>query len=234
MKEYLVLKNVPELILCVKSHITDEFPNWSSGNQIIDNFIQGIQLSATEWEHYLEWIPYEKLVDVHYLTKGGFGKVYSAVWPEGPKVRDEYNVEFFCREENHPVALKTISHLGPTVEGFFSEINNFIDSLRPPITDAMPEFLLKLIQQCWDANPENRPDSSYIGAKLAFGKPERLDLIIKPENSDQQTKISLRSHEKAIYTSRFMNFKNLPEPTNAIIYDTQQLSLSISDIKEII
>nr|CAG8454979.1 11959_t:CDS:2 [Entrophospora candida] len=113
---------------CYPQYFQDEFPNWSSGNQIIDNFIQGIQLSATEWEHYLEWIPYEKLVDVHYLTKGGFGKVYSAVWPEGPKVRDEYNVEFFCREENHPVALKTISHLGPTVEGFFSEINNFIDS----------------------------------------------------------------------------------------------------------
>ncbi|CAJ0751788.1 19486_t:CDS:2, partial [Entrophospora sp. SA101] len=82
-----------------------EFPNWSSGNQIIDNFIQGIQLR-------------------------GFGKVYSAVWPEGPKVRDEYNVEFFCREENHPVSLKTISHLGPTVEGFFSEINNFIDTMK--------------------------------------------------------------------------------------------------------
>ncbi|CAJ0751683.1 6620_t:CDS:2, partial [Entrophospora sp. SA101] len=79
------------------------------------------------------------------------------------------------------------------------------------------KFLLKLIQQCWNANPENRPDSSYIGAELAFGKPERLNLI-KPENSNQQTKISLRSHEKAIYTSRFMNFKNLPEPTNAIIY----------------
>ncbi|CAH1756095.1 2254_t:CDS:2 [Entrophospora sp. SA101] len=90
---------------CYSQYFQDEFPNWSSGNQIIDNFIQGIQLR-------------------------GFGKVYSAVWPEGPKVRDEYNVEFFCREENHPVSLKTISHLGPTVEGFFSEINNFIDTMK--------------------------------------------------------------------------------------------------------
>nr|CAG8501236.1 8975_t:CDS:2 [Entrophospora candida] len=107
--------------LCLPSYFQDEFSNWSSGNQTIDKYIQGIQLDATEWCQYLEWIPYERLVNVHYLAKGGYGKVYSAIWLDGPKTFDRDKIEIFSRKENHPVALKSINQLGLNMEEWFSE-----------------------------------------------------------------------------------------------------------------
>ncbi|CAJ0626228.1 11249_t:CDS:2 [Entrophospora sp. SA101] len=115
---------------CLSQYFQAEFSNWSSGNQIIDKFIQEIQLNATEWAQYLEWIPYERLVNVHYLAKGGFGSVYSATWLDGPKACDRDKIEIFCRKENHPVALKSINHSGPAMEGFFSELNIYIEAMK--------------------------------------------------------------------------------------------------------
>ncbi|CAJ0745136.1 18964_t:CDS:2 [Entrophospora sp. SA101] len=122
-------QNVSDLYNKVKG-FEAEFSNWSSGNQIIDKFIQEIQLNATEWAQYLEWIPYERLVNVHYLAKGGFGSVYSATWLDGPKACDRDKIEIFCRKENHPVALKSINHSGPAMEGFFSELNIYIEAMK--------------------------------------------------------------------------------------------------------
>ena len=30
-----------------------------------------------------EWIPYNKLQDIEYLTEGGYSKIYTAVWNDG-------------------------------------------------------------------------------------------------------------------------------------------------------
>src|SRR5205809_1026970 len=46
-------------------------------------FKQQSQLDAVHHFKYLEWIPFENFQNVTYVAKGGFGKIYSAVWPEG-------------------------------------------------------------------------------------------------------------------------------------------------------
>ncbi|CAB4439073.1 unnamed protein product [Rhizophagus irregularis] len=53
------------------------------GNKDIDELIQHSQLNAVHSRTSLEWIPYEKFQNVTYITRGGFGKIYSAEWPEG-------------------------------------------------------------------------------------------------------------------------------------------------------
>nr|CAG8504938.1 14225_t:CDS:10 [Entrophospora candida] len=148
--------------LCLPSYFQDEFSNWSSGNQTIDKYIQGIQLDATEWCQYLEWIPYERLVNVCYLAKGGYGKVYSAIWLDGPKTFDRDKIEIFSRKEKHPVALKSINQLGLNMEEWFSEAKE-------------PDIL---------------------------GFCDR----IKSKNSN---KLISKLHDKAVYTSRLMDFGNL-------------------------
>src|SRR5215213_7298467 len=57
--------------------------NWTSENKNIDEFIQHSQLNATYCANCLEWIPFENFQNVTYITRGGFGKIYSAKWPEG-------------------------------------------------------------------------------------------------------------------------------------------------------
>ena len=68
---------------CNAKRFQQEFPNWTSGNKYIDNFIQEAQLSAKSEDHVLEWIPYNRLTNIKYLAKGGFSTVYKARWLDG-------------------------------------------------------------------------------------------------------------------------------------------------------
>lgn len=62
-----------------------KFSSWTSGNKLIDNFIQETQLFSS-YERYLEWVPYNSLSQVKQIGEGGFGTVYSALWSWGIKI----------------------------------------------------------------------------------------------------------------------------------------------------
>ena len=68
---------------CNAKRFEKNFKNWTSGNNIVDKFIQQSQLNATFHSKHLEWVPFENFQNVTYITKGGFGKIYSAKWLEG-------------------------------------------------------------------------------------------------------------------------------------------------------
>src|SRR5437868_2811081 len=68
---------------CNAKRFQQDFPNWTSGNKYIDNFIQETQLDARRDVHVLEWIPYNRLTNIKYLAKGGFSTVYNAIWLDG-------------------------------------------------------------------------------------------------------------------------------------------------------
>ena len=68
---------------CNAKWFQQDFPNWTSGNIYIDNFIQETQLNAQWYTHVLEWIPYNRLTNIKYLAKGGFSTVYNAIWLDG-------------------------------------------------------------------------------------------------------------------------------------------------------
>ncbi|CAG8446140.1 4936_t:CDS:2 [Diversispora eburnea] len=65
---------------CEGQKLQQNFNNWSSGNQFIDNFIQSSQLKPLNKNGYLSWIPYDDLIQVRYMANGGFSAVYSALW----------------------------------------------------------------------------------------------------------------------------------------------------------
>src|SRR2546421_9192917 len=54
---------------CNAKRFQQDFPNWTSENNYIDNFIQQTQLNAQYNFHVLEWIPYNRLANIKYLTK---------------------------------------------------------------------------------------------------------------------------------------------------------------------
>jgi hypothetical protein len=83
----IVLDNICEKcngVLCNSIYFQRNFKNWTSGNNDIDEFIQVMQLSVHDnVNKALEWILYDKLYDIKYITKDGFGKVYRANWIDG-------------------------------------------------------------------------------------------------------------------------------------------------------
>jgi hypothetical protein len=68
---------------CVRNYLKENFSNWKSGNYNIDNLIQQCQMEAIKLDRIVEWIPYNKLQNIKYLTKGGCSEIYTAYWIDG-------------------------------------------------------------------------------------------------------------------------------------------------------
>ena len=108
---------------CNAKRFKDNFKNWTSGNKNIDEFIQQSQLNAVYYFKCLEWIPFEKFQNVTYITKGGFGKIYSAEWPEGfIEYWDIENQKWYRYIDEKKVALKSLDNSSNISSDFLNEV----------------------------------------------------------------------------------------------------------------
>ena len=118
--------------------------------------------------------------------------------------------------------------------------------LRPKSNYKIPQLILDVIQQCWNADPSKRPKadelrelfdnldgkadknrSSYEENSLINQQIRESDEINKqlpPLTIPSTDILSYATHPQAIYTSRLLDFKNLPDPKNA---DNNDNSLEI-------
>ena len=95
---------------CNAKIFKENFKNWTSGNKDIDEFIQHSQLNAVHCSKCLEWIPFENFQDVNYVTRGGFGKIYSAEWPEGYICYWDIENQKWYRIKYYKYALKSLNN----------------------------------------------------------------------------------------------------------------------------
>jgi serine/threonine protein kinase len=105
---------------------------------------------------------------------------------------------------------------------------------RPKISEDTPKLIADLIIKCWDAKAENRPTAIEICQILGkytgeindedgeiYSQIKECEKIKenKSKNRTNENKSkSLQTHPQAIYTSRLLNFENLPEPVNSSDY----------------
>ncbi|RHZ83426.1 hypothetical protein Glove_94g52 [Diversispora epigaea] len=97
--------------------------NLEDEDKEIDEFIQQIQLNANKFQEIIEWIPFEKLENITYLTKGGFGIAYKARWLDGFIYSWDYEVENWKRSYKQDVCLKSLDDSTNKID-FLQEINN--------------------------------------------------------------------------------------------------------------
>src|SRR5581483_1590183 len=76
-------RNAPCWCQCESKFLQQNFQNWTSGNHIVDKFIQKIQLKAKSTSQVIEWIEYDRFENIEYLAKGGFGTTFKAIWKDG-------------------------------------------------------------------------------------------------------------------------------------------------------
>ncbi|POG80490.1 kinase-like domain-containing protein [Rhizophagus irregularis DAOM 181602=DAOM 197198] len=99
--------------------------------------------------------------------------------------------------------------------------------LRPIIFKYTPKLLADLITKCWDAKAENRPTAKELYQILnkwdnygyddsdTKSQVNEYDDKIKLNRTNEKRSNNIQTHPQAIYTSRLLNFKNLPEPVNS-------------------
>ncbi|RGB42691.1 kinase-like domain-containing protein [Rhizophagus diaphanus] len=109
-----------------KQAFKNNFKNWTSGNKDIDEFIQQSQLNAVHYKKCLEWIPFEKFYNITYIAEGGFGKIYSAEWPEGHIEYWDIENQKWCRMQNDKYALKSLNNSSDICSDFLNEIRSHL------------------------------------------------------------------------------------------------------------
>ena len=72
----------------------------------------------------MEWIPFDQFEDVEYLTKGGFGSIYTATWIKGCIFDYDENKKEFIYLGSQLVVLKLLNDSSTPGKKFFDEVSN--------------------------------------------------------------------------------------------------------------
>nr|CAG8494035.1 10583_t:CDS:2 [Entrophospora candida] len=189
--------------------LIEEFGNWTSGNDKLDNFIQQTQLENPDQDYHLKWIPFENFSEVKFLEKGGFSTVFSAIWlDKTDQVWCEYKKKFI--EKPLVVALKSLKNSQDLSEDFLDEIKRhgslkldeeLVDILTTPY--AYHRRLLGL-------------DEDSLNGLEDINDLNSFDEILNSHITNVRYPVAPDTHPFAIYTSDFLLFPNLPAPTNSI------------------
>ncbi|CAG8509856.1 2139_t:CDS:2 [Cetraspora pellucida] len=70
--------------VCNPKHWEKNFRKWESGDFNIDEIIKDTQLHAKKQCKIIEWIEFSNFKEIEYIADGGYGKVYKAIWKDGP------------------------------------------------------------------------------------------------------------------------------------------------------
>ena len=117
--------------------------------------------------------------------------------------------------------------------------------LRPKFNMKIPLLLERLIDQCLDADPLNRPTADKLASIVDnwyneihnnkdtefYKQYEEAEEFNQSITSQLNTLLNISSpyttHPQAIYTSRLLNYKNLPEPQNSKEINNQFYNSSV-------
>src|ERR1051325_10128039 len=97
---------------------------WTSGNLNIDKFIKDTVYNAREDRSFLEWVPFDRFVNIKQIGEGGFSKVYSATWVDG-KANYKYDYDGSWKKSDPgpmTVALKRLNGSQNMSEVYLNEV----------------------------------------------------------------------------------------------------------------
>ncbi|POG63882.1 kinase-like domain-containing protein [Rhizophagus irregularis DAOM 181602=DAOM 197198] len=111
---------------CVRNYLKYNFSNWTSGNNVIDNLIKNCQMETIKPTKIIEWIPYNNLENIKYLTKGGFSEIYTAEWIDGRYEEWDSKVQQLVRFGTHNVILKELKNVKNASQSWFEEAKSHL------------------------------------------------------------------------------------------------------------
>ncbi|KLL03024.1 MAG: hypothetical protein MRECE_32c006 [Mycoplasmataceae bacterium CE_OT135] len=124
------------------------------------------------------------------------------------------------------VAYEVISGLPPYPDLPHTEplAIHICNGLRPRFNIKIPQLLKKLIERCWDAEPQKRPTAGELNRTLnnwigELNSQRNTEFFQQFKEREQflnnLVSLDYKIHPSAFYTSRRLDFENLPEPRNS-------------------
>ncbi|RGB37365.1 hypothetical protein C1646_694961, partial [Rhizophagus diaphanus] len=112
---------------CVRNYLKENFSNWTSGNDDIDNLIQECQMESLNPHMIVEWIPYNNLENINFLTKGGFSEIYTAGWINGKYEEWDFEEKQLTRFGYHDLVLKNLENVESANQSWFEEAKSHLN-----------------------------------------------------------------------------------------------------------
>ncbi|CAG8711723.1 15728_t:CDS:2, partial [Funneliformis caledonium] len=172
--------------VCENRRFKAAFPKWTSGNKIIDAFIQETQLTTAGPFNYLEWIPFDKFRYIKSLGEGGYGSLSTATWLEGPRsLQDEKMRTKWKRDIRKKVVLKFLRNSEHITQEYLKSLHR-----------TLHDWARKIIET---------PKLPYkVNTEFAVAEQWRIR-----RHSPATTEVI---HQKAKYTSQLFDFRELNIP----------------------
>ncbi|RIA82184.1 kinase-like domain-containing protein [Glomus cerebriforme] len=95
-------------------------------------------------------------------------------------------------------------------------VMDVVNGMRPKIISGTPLKYKELMEQCWNANPEERPDINTL-----LGEIKEMNKLYYEQQTNNSTKLNyIQTNETSNvnirnFNSKVYSFKDLPEPRNA-------------------
>jgi hypothetical protein len=109
---------------CVQNYLKDNFSNWTSGNNDIDKLIKNCQMETLIPSKIIEWIPYNNLQNIKYLTRGGFSEIFTAIWIDGGYEEWDSKEHKLIRLQGYNVVLKELENVESASQNWLEEVCN--------------------------------------------------------------------------------------------------------------
>ncbi|RIA80100.1 kinase-like domain-containing protein [Glomus cerebriforme] len=111
---------------CLRNYFKTKFSNWSSRNDAINNLIRLCQNKTLHPKMVVEWIPYDDLQNIEYLTKGGCSEIYLAEWTKGRYIEWDNKEQQLKRVGSHKVILKKLENIKSANRTWFDEAKSHL------------------------------------------------------------------------------------------------------------
>ncbi|RHZ55098.1 hypothetical protein Glove_420g111 [Diversispora epigaea] len=120
---------------------------------------------------------------------------------------------------------------------------NICNGFRPKIPFHTPKLITQIIMRCWDARTTHRPTFQELKKELDKYYAEydkyrnnNTEITIQINKAKEFSKnptttiipMNYKTHPQAFYTSRLLNFSNLPKPKNDVNFEKELEELSES------
>ncbi|GET64731.1 kinase-like domain-containing protein [Rhizophagus irregularis DAOM 181602=DAOM 197198] len=204
--------------------------------------------SGLNWEYKLRYLYYIAEGLIIRESESAKNKIYGVLPYIAPEILRGQNYTKASDIYSFGIIMYEVISGLPPYHDVSHDINLSIkicQGLRPRFNIKVPQLIIHLIKRCLDANPLDRPTANEIDEILdqwyyKFKDQTELQKQIKeavdnnnslPTSSIPSTNLGLtyETHSEAVYTSRLLNFNNLPEPKNTDDYYDERNDNIISE-----
>ncbi|POG70977.1 kinase-like domain-containing protein [Rhizophagus irregularis DAOM 181602=DAOM 197198] len=110
---------------CEAQKFQEDFPNWTSENESLDELIQYSQLSATTNDTYFEWINFNRFNNIENM-QSLYYEFYTAIWLDGSKELWDNKSQQWARTGPVKIILRRLKYLTINILKLYLELKNII------------------------------------------------------------------------------------------------------------